>query len=74
MEVPKGKREYALDTVTMEEAKEFSQKWLGETIVSHRKIKKKQILKLFDEDNDYLKDWDEDKKLEFVTFTKDYQK
>lgn len=64
VEVPKGKSEYALDTVTMDEAKEFSQKHLGETIVSSRVISEKDALDLFDEDNDYLKDWDDDKKIE----------
>ena len=64
VEVPKGKSEYALDTVTMDEAKEFSQKHLGETIVSHRIISEKDALDLFDEDNDYLKEWDHDKKME----------
>jgi len=64
VEVPKGKSEYALDTVTMDEAKEFSQKHLGETIVSSRVISEKDALDLFDEDNDYIKDWDDDKKIE----------
>jgi hypothetical protein len=64
VEVPKGKSEYALDTVTMDEAKEFSQKHLGETIVSSRVISEKDALDLFDEDNDYLKDWNDDKKME----------
>ncbi|MFY8212556.1 MAG: hypothetical protein ACOVLB_07835, partial [Candidatus Nanopelagicus sp.] len=36
VQVPKGKAEWALDTVTMNQAKEFSQLHLGETIVSHR--------------------------------------
>ncbi len=38
VEVPKGKQEWALDTVTMNEAKEFSQEHLTETIVSSRVI------------------------------------
>ena len=32
------KLDWALDTVTLEEAKEFSQKHLGETIISHRVV------------------------------------
>ena len=43
-EVPKGKAEWALDTVTMEEAKEFSQQHLGETIVSHRTLTMEEAL------------------------------
>jgi hypothetical protein len=64
VEVPKGKSDYALDSVAMEDVKEFSQKHLGETIVSHRVISEKDALDLFDEDNDYLKDWDSQKKME----------
>ena len=67
VEVPVGNSGWALDTVTMEEAQEFSQKWLGETITSHRIISEQEVIKLFDEDNDYLKDWSDDKKLEFIT-------
>lgn len=69
-EVPKGKKEWALDTVTMEEANEFSQKHLNETIVSHRVISKEEALVLCDEDNDYTVSWDEEKKVEKF-FTKD---
>ena len=64
VEVPKGKSEYALDTVVMNEAVEFSQKHLDETIVSHRVVSKKEALALSDEDNDYTKDWSKDKKVE----------
>ena len=51
----------------MDKAQEFSQKWLGETIISHRVVSTDEVIKLFDEDNDYLKDWSEDKKLEYIT-------
>jgi len=74
VEVPKGKKEWALDTVTMEEAKEFSQKYLGETIFSHRIIKEKNYEKLFDQENDYLKDWDLEQKKGYITRIKDYTK
>lgn len=60
VEVPKGKAEWALDTVTMEEAKEFSQKSLGETIVSHRVVTEEEALAICKEDNDYVNSWDED--------------
>jgi bifunctional DNA-binding transcriptional regulator/antitoxin component of YhaV-PrlF toxin-antitoxin module len=64
----KDKAEWALDTVTMEEAKEFSQEHLGETIVSHRVLTHDEVIKLCDKDNDYCKDWPNDKKVEvFVT-------
>lgn len=74
VEVPKGKTEWALDTVTCEEAKEFSQEHLGETIVSHRVISKDEAIKICDVDNYYCKTWDDDKKLEtFITWRKDYE-
>lgn len=68
VEVPKGKSEWALDTVTMEEAPEFSQQHLGETITSHWVLSEKEVLELCDIDNDYCKSWDDKKKIEtFVT-------
>ena len=68
VEVPVGKSDWALDTVTMEEAVEFSQLSLGETIISHRVMSNDEVLKLCDIDNDYCKSWDAEKKFEvFVT-------
>jgi hypothetical protein len=69
VQVPAGKEEWALDTVSMEEAKEFSQKHLGETIVSHRVITQEDAIKLCDEDNGYVSAWPEEKKIE-TFFTK----
>ena len=59
--------EWAEDTVVMEEAKEFSQLHLGEQIVSSRVITKEEYLTLFDEDNEYLSEWEDDMKLRSVT-------
>lgn len=56
--------EWALDTVTMNEASEFSQLSLGETIFGHREITKEDALKLCDVDNDYTKNWPDEKKIE----------
>lgn len=68
VEVPKGRADWALDTVTMEEAGEFSQKHLGEVITSHRVITREEALALSDVDNDYCKSWPDEKKIEaFVT-------
>ncbi len=67
VEVPKGKSDWALDTVSCEEAVELSQKHLGEHIVSHRVITEKEFFDVFDEDNDYLKKWDADKKKNMIT-------
>lgn len=60
VQVPQGKEEYALDTVTMNQAKEFSQLHLGETIVSHRVVSVDEAIAQAYEDNDYLSAWSED--------------
>ena len=60
--------EYALDTVTCDEATEFSQEYLGEHIISHRQITEDEFIEICDEDNSYLKSWDRQKKIDnFVT-------
>lgn len=75
VEVPKGKTTWASDTVVMKEAKEFSQKYLGETILSERVVTKKEIEQLVDQDNDYISSWSKQKKYEtFVTSMGDYKK
>jgi hypothetical protein len=68
----------ALDEVTFhascgEQLKEFSQKHIDESIISSRKLSNKSYLKLFDKDNDYLKDWNEEQKFEYVNKI-DYEK
>jgi hypothetical protein len=69
----KDKSEWALDTVTMNEAREFSQEHLGETIVSHRVISLADALVLCDKDNDYTAEWTEEQKLRNF-FTRDGEK
>jgi hypothetical protein len=59
----KDKADWALDTVTLEEAKEFSQEHLGETIVSHRVVTKEEALALCDKDNDYARVWNDELKV-----------
>lgn len=74
VEVPVGKKEWAEDVVVMNQAKEFSQFSLGETIISSRVIPTQEIIPLCDEDNDYIKTWADDQKLNaFVTNIKDYE-
>ena len=58
--------EHAKDVVTMKEAEEFSQLYLDETITSTRVIDDAEYLRLFDEDNGYLKDWSEEQKFKYV--------
>jgi len=73
VEVPEGKKEWALDTVVMNEAKEFSQVHLGETIVSHRVVSMKEALAICDEDNHYCSSWTEAQK-ENAFFTHEGEK
>jgi hypothetical protein len=69
VEVPKGKAEWALDTVVCGEAKEFSQQHLDEIITNHRVVDLEEAIKICDGDNDYLKSWPKEKKIETL-FTK----
>ena len=64
VEVPVGKSDWALDTVTLEEAKEFSQEHLGETIVSHRVVTKEEALAMCDKENEYAKVWNDEMKIQ----------
>ena len=57
---------WALDAVTCDEVKEFSQKHLGYQIIDHDVVTESEILKTFDKDNGYLSSWTEDKKLEWI--------
>jgi hypothetical protein len=74
VEVPKGKAEWALDTVTMEDAQEFSQEHLRPTdiILGHRVVTKEEALRLCDEQNEYGSTWDEETKIKnFFTTLED---
>ena len=70
VQVPATNPEWALDNVTMNEAKEFSQLALPEVISSHRVMTEEEALALCDEDNDYTKSWNDEQKLK-AFFTKD---
>ena len=70
VEVPKGKELWALDTVSLNEAKEFSQEHLGETIISHRVVSVEEALSMCDRDNAYCSSWSDDKKID-TFFTKE---
>ena len=73
VQVPATNPEWALDDVTMQTAKEFSQLDIGETIASHRVISHEDALKLCDQDNDYTQDWTEEQKIRSF-FTRDGEK
>lgn len=63
--------EWAQDSVTCEEVVDFSQVHLGEQIVDTHILTEEEILELFDKDNDYLRDWDREKKLKTIHTWKD---
>jgi len=66
----------AKDEVTMNDdgkLREFSQMHVDEMITSTREIDRAEYLRLFDEDNDYLRGWEEEQKLQFVNVI-DYDK
>ena len=79
-EFPCTAKQWAEDTVTMEDMKEFSQEWVGESILSSREIDRTEILRLCDEDNDYVnkgdRAWTDEQKIKtFVTeigYKRDY--
>jgi hypothetical protein len=71
VEVPVGKREWAEDTVAMDEAKEFSQLSLGETITSSRIISNHEMIMMCDEDNEYHHAWSDERKREMFVTTDD---
>jgi hypothetical protein len=66
VETPMGKEDWALDSVVSEEAKEFSQKSLGESIVNHRVVTLQEALDLFrnSPETNYLSDWSDEKIIE----------
>jgi len=57
---------WALDEVTAENVKEFSQRHIGEQIIDAQVVKEPEILQFFDADNDYLAGWDEEYKLAWI--------
>lgn len=70
VEVPEEHPEYALDTVVMKEAKEFSQEHLDEVIVSHRVMSTSEALAQCDLDNSYCSSWSDEQKIK-VFFTEE---
>jgi len=57
------KKEWAEDTVHMQEAGEFGQMYLGEMVVSSREIDDDEVIRVHDELNEYLVGWTRDQKL-----------
>jgi hypothetical protein len=57
---------WALDAVTMQEVKEFSQEHLGEQITDMFVMGEEEVLGLFDKDNDYASSWTKEYKLAWM--------
>jgi len=58
--------EWAKDTVTCEECSEFSEEHVGEYVVDTATLNEQQVIDLFDKENDYLKKWSREKKINWV--------
>ena len=64
--------DHALDEILMEsdslQFHEFSQEHLqpSPVFLSHREISKEEYLRMFNEDNNYLRDWTEEQKLRWI--------
>jgi len=71
--------EDALDEVVMREMidtdfREFSQKHIQPTaIIDHREITEEEYLRIFDEDNDYLKEWTDEQKKKYINVIDYYE-
>jgi hypothetical protein len=52
--------------VSQEQIEEFSQKHVGETIVDGYVINEEKMLEMFDRENEYLANWDKNKKVSWT--------
>lgn len=59
--------EWAQDTVTCEEAEEFSQLHLGELISTTKTLTQEEVFSTFKQDNEYLSSWTDEQILKYVT-------
>ena len=58
--------ELAKRAVLAERVQEFSQSYLGEQIVDAKTLNTDQMIELFDADNDYLRGWTIQQKIEYA--------
>lgn len=64
--------EYALDSVVVlatggtTKLEEFAQNHIDESVFSYREISEEEYLKIFDRENDYLKEWTPEQKKRFI--------
>ncbi len=65
-------KQWAQESVESEEVKEFSQRWLGETVTNVDIVDTEKALSLFKDDNEQLsEEWSQAKQLDFITDWKD---
>ena len=65
-------KQWAHESVGCEEVKEFSQRWLGETVTNIDIVDTVKALQYFKEDNEQLsKEWSQAKQLDFINDWKD---
>lgn len=57
---------WAEDSVVCEELDELSQSHLEEVIINSEILSEEQVLKIFDQENDYLSNWTKDQKIHFI--------
>ena len=58
--------EWACETVYLEEVEEISQHCLGETIIDTDTMTEDEMLELFDQDNEHMRRWLRDYKIDWV--------
>ena len=58
--------EWANDCVTCDELNEFSQTHIGEQIIDTIIVDEDDMIKQFDNDNDYIADWSKEQKIKHV--------
>ena len=65
-------KQWAQESVESEEVKEFSQRWLGETVTNVDFADTQKVLDLFKIDNEELsKEWTQSKQLDYINDWKD---
>jgi len=65
-------KQWAQESVEAEEVKEFSQRWLGETVTNVDFADTQKVLNLFKEDNERLsEEWTQARQLDYINDWKD---
>ena len=54
------------DSVLCNEIKEFSQEWLGDSFIDADIKTEGEVLEMFERENDYLKNWSHEQKMNWI--------